>query len=199
MNEDSIDPQALYISIWDSVTQAEDNCIGYDRLPRTTLPLATLRSAYDRQDSVKAVAYLHHLSTLSFDEDDTVDVHSPKYCFSADKSFLDFFMVVGDRIGIEMFIPIRPSPTFSIELDLRLNIKDFRAKYGYLGFDPTGCMLCIGHSSVEDFWLGIAPHSFHSDTETFHLGESHGDTRLSGQHYRMIIAFFGCVLQKLRG
>lgn len=109
-------------------------------------------------------------------------------------------MIVGKSIGLSVFIPLSPSPTFTLTLNLKLPIREFRSKYGTLGFDPTGCMLWIGTGHAEDLWLAMAPNAyFDGDGTNFEMSEGYGDTRLSTVHYRIVVSFMNHVLIQIPG
>jgi hypothetical protein len=175
---------------------------GYAGLPERTVYLKDLRDMYMRNMPNRAIGGLHQRSTLKIDEEFMVDTQNRNdYCFSCDRTFLDFILIVGAEAGIDMFIPnVVADSHFALELDLRLQIKEFRAKHGALGFNPSGAMLCIAQSPVEDFWLGIAPIEFFDETEPpFVMKGYRGDTRLSRLHYRIIYIFLLTVLETLDG
>ncbi len=196
---DSVSPQDLYHAICDiGPVSAPD--LGYMKLPRYNVQLSTLRSAYTTGNSRKAISLLGRRCLFQIDDEYIVDVDDPKYCFTAKNSFLDFFMIVGKSIGLSVFIPQSPSPTFTLTLNLKVPIREFRAKYGTLGFDPTGCMLWIGTGYAEDLWLAMAPDAyFDNDSAKFEMSEAYGDTRLSTAHYRMVVSFISHALTKIPG
>jgi hypothetical protein len=135
------------------------------------------------------------------DEGFTVGMDDPDYCFSCHKTFLDFILVVGDRMGIDMFVPNVPANhTFAFELNLKNSWREFRCKHGILGFDPTGAMLCVGEGTVETYYIGLAREEYFSGTEPpFNMDEDHGDTRMSEAHYRILIIFLMMMLSDLPG
>ena len=142
---------------------------------------------------------LHRRCTLKFKDGDTVDLDDPDYCFGAAESYLDYILVVGDIMGINMFIPNVPANfNFALEINLHLQIKQFKAKHGTLGFDPSGCMLCIGQSPTEDFWLAFPPQDyFVNQLPEFNLSTSYADSRLSSTHSRIIMLFLSYLLTEL--
>jgi hypothetical protein len=157
-----------------------------------------LKQAFEGKKASTALARLQQRSTLVFDDDYLVDLNDPGYSMSSSKHFLDFILVVGASIGLDMFIPkVLVDHTFSIELNLHLQIKQFRGKHGTLGFDPTGAMWCIGATSSVDLWIGMAPHEYFLDGD-FVPVKDRGDSRLSGRHYRIMLTFVVWLLTKLR-
>jgi hypothetical protein len=107
-----------------------------------------LQSAYQTRNYEKLLFFLHYRSKFVFDED-IVDAKDPTFCFMTNKSNLDFFMIVGDQLGLHISFP---TLTFTVMLNLKLPIKEFQAKYGTLRFNPAGCMLYIGSTSAKDLW-----------------------------------------------
>jgi hypothetical protein len=197
---DSVDIQELYNTLYD-LPHGDTFVDGYSRLPEAEVRLSSLAHTYRTLDKKRAIQRLHQRSKLILDDELVVDTDHPNYCFSCSKSFLDFILVVGSDIGIDMFIPNVPSdPLFSVQLNLRLQIKEFKAKYGVLGFDPTGAMICIGQTPSEDLWLAFPLDEFlQPEGPPFCMADSHGDTRLSARHYRIILVFLITILTKLPG
>jgi hypothetical protein len=197
INADSLDPQEVYNGLCDKES-ADIQVEGYNRLPQIEVSLTSLKSAYEQCDKARARSYIHKLCKLKIDDDQKVDPDSPDYCFSADKSYLDFFMIIGNRPGIDMFLPKVTPALFSIKLNLKQPIKEFRAKYGMLGFNSSGAMLYIESQPSEDLWIAMAPNEFFEGQGHFEMNEAHGDTRLSDRHYRILISFLIFILLKLR-
>jgi hypothetical protein len=199
VNHDSVDQQEVYDYVCD-LPGPEPTANAYDQLPKRDITLSSMQSAYNRRDANKAVSRLHQRCRLVIDERFIVDPNDPGYCFSADQSFVDFFMIVGRSIGLDVFLPIQPVPKFTVKLDFRLPIKEFKAKYGVLGFDPSASILYIGSSSAEDLWLGFPPNEYFDGIGTgFRLDDDHKDTRMSTRHYRMVIAFLSHTMTKIPG
>jgi len=131
-----------------------------------------------------------------------VPTDDPDYCFSASKSYLDFILVVGASCGIDMFVPnTSVDHNFSIKFNLHLQIKPFKAKYGTLGFDPTGAMWSIGETPSEELWIGMPTQDFFDDPMgiQFEMDQKHGDTRLSAGHCRIMRIFIIWVLAQIPG
>jgi hypothetical protein len=159
-----------------------------------------MQSAYARQDANKVLSRLHQRCRLIIDNHFIIDADDQNFCFSANKSFVDFFMLIGRASGLDVFIPSQPHPTFTVTLDFHLPVKEFKAKYGVLGFDPSGAILYIGSTSAEDLWLGFPPNDyFDGIANAFRLDEDHQDTRMSARHYRMVIAFLSYAMTKIPG
>lgn len=173
----------------------------FAQLPEVQVRLSTLRQVFEEKKASRAIARLHQRSTLQFDDEYIIHTDDPDYCFSCEKNFLDFILVVGSSRGLAMFIPdVLVDHTFSIELNLRLQIKQFRAKHGTVGFNPTGAMWCVGQTRSEELWIGMAPNEFFEEgnSEFVPTNES-GDTRLTTRHARIMQSFFISLLTKLRG
>jgi hypothetical protein len=162
--------------------------------------LSSLKSTFENEDTAKALSFLHRRSTLDIDDDFVVDVENPDYCFSIDNSFLDFYMVIGDRPGLDVLIPAAPSANFVFNLTLRMPIRQFHAKYGSLGFNPSGSMLFIGTIGSQNLWIAMAPlEYFDGIGESFDMSDGHGDTRLTAHRYRILVSFWGTILAQLPG
>ena len=197
---DSVEIQELYNTLYD-LPAGDDFIDGYSRLPEVQVTMSALARTYENKDTKRAIKRMHQRSTLVLDDKYTVDNDSTDYCFSCLNSYLDFILIVGSRIGIDIFIPNCPSdPRFSVDLNLRLQIKEFKAKHGVLGFDPTGAMLCVGETPAEDLWLAFPSDSFlNPEGPPFCMSDEHGDPRLSARHYRIALLFLITLLTKLPG
>jgi hypothetical protein len=88
-----------------------------------------------------------------------------------------------------------------LTLNLRLQCREFRPKFGKLGFDPTGSMMAIGEGQSTELWLGFCPIGNIEDIDLANqsplLNEKHGDTRLTAVHYRMGIMFLASLLSQI--
>ena len=197
---DSVDPQDLYHSICD-LPNSEIGQDRYEQLPKEMVKLSSLKALYDNKRVNTALARLHRRSTLVIDKEYTVSMNDPGYAFSCRKSYLDFILVVGKDVGIDMFIPnVLVDHSFAIDLNLKLQIKPFTAKLGTLGFDPSSAMLCLGETPVANLFVGMAPNGFFSQAEPpFRLDEGYGDTRMSRTHYHILVIFMATILSKLEG
>jgi hypothetical protein len=155
---------------------------------------------FEQNKASRAMALLHQRSNLLLDAD-LIATNNPDYCFSCKKNYLDFILVVGASRGLAIFIPhVLVDHTFSIELNLRLQIRQFRAKHGTVGFNPTGAMWCVGKTRSEELWIGMAPNEyFDDDTRTFVNAKDCGDTRLTMRHVRIMQAFIVSLLAQLHG
>jgi hypothetical protein len=197
VNPDSVNQQEVYQSI-DGVRNTANLSADYEKTPQREIYLSTLRETFERHEEAKAISRLQQRCRMVIDKEYTIDVNNPNFCFSSQNSYLDFFLIIGKARGVDMFIPQAPPHTFTVTLNLRLPIKEFRAKYGTLGFNPTGAMLFVGQTSAEDLWIGMAPFAFFEEEgEPFDLSDKHGDTRLSTRHYRIMVAFIAFALSRL--
>jgi hypothetical protein len=198
-SEESVDIQELHNTLYTTPSLAVA-VNSYNQLPRVKVRLSSLRSTYLRQDHKTALARLYQRSVLEIDQEYVIEMDDPNYCMSCSNSFLDYILVVGSNIGLDVFIPnVLTDPTFSIRLNLRLHLKQFTAKYGTLGFDPTGAMLCIAQTPTEDLWIGMAPDRYFCGTEPpFQLAEKYGSTQLSTKHLQMLRIFICHVLSLIQ-
>jgi hypothetical protein len=155
---------------------------------------------YVQQNTAQATTCMSRRCHLTFDAEDVVDANDPQYCFSAEKNYLDFLLLIGRNVGVEVFLPSHPTPGFMVTLNLKLPIKQFYAKYGTLGFDPAGAILYIGQNASEDLWIAMAPNQFFEDSSSrTGLNKSEQDRRLTGRHYRIMVIFLSWILTKLDG
>src|SRR4051794_30118609 len=90
-----------------------------------------------------------------------------------------FFLIVSLKMGIDMFIPKSPSPTFTTTLNFHLPIKQSCAKCGTLGFSPAG-----------DMWLAMAPNKFFDGSNDLHG---------SNVNYRIMISFLASTMAMVPG
>ena len=76
--------------------------------------------------------------------------------------------------------------------------RDFKCKYGCLGFDPAGRMLYLGQRDGEDIWLGMLPQSFlDSYDDNLPAAYSSGYTCLTARHYRQLVMIIASVLHRM--
>jgi hypothetical protein len=196
--EDSLEQQNVY----NTVCNYPDDDVSYkwyDELPELVLSVDKMKAIYEGEKETTAMSLLHKRVKLEIDPSKKVRMDDPEFAFSCMKSYLDFLMIVGDKRGLVMCLPKRPSGTgFTLSLRLDLQIKEFRVKHGNLGFDPTGCMMCIGIMANEDLWIGMAPRSYYDDVGlTFNMNERHGDTRLTVARHCQMVAYIIQTLSKL--
>lgn len=131
-----------------------------------------------------------------------VPLNDPTHIFSCECSYLDFVLIVGSRLGLDLFMPnVTVDYSFKATFDFKHRIKEFHAKYGKLGFNPSGAMWWIGElPSSESMWIGMAPKSFLSGADdSFCMTEAHGDTRLNTKHYGMMVTFMANCLSQIPG
>lgn len=196
---DSLDCQHLYTQLQRLPTSTA-RVDRYQVMNIVNVPLSTLQRTYEQQNWRKALNQFSYRSNLQIDDHFIVPNDSLEYCFSCSKTYLDFIMIVGSEIGIDMFIPnVIADHTFGFRLNLRLNMKEFRAKQGTLGFNPSGSMVCLSQTATEDLWIGMAPRTFFEEAEPrFDMSQKHGNTRLSGRHHRMLLIFLIEMLTKVQ-
>jgi hypothetical protein len=192
---DSVSNQELY----NNICVAPTGEARYSMLSERTLKLSTLRDIYDQRDKRQSLGTLKTRNKLDIDVEFMVDTEDPNYFFSLPLNCLDFFLLVGLDPGIDVWIPNKETDyTFSVTLNLRLQIKEFKCKNGMLGFDPSGAMLCLGQTPSQDLWLCFAEEDYLEDRRLpFQMNQPHGDTRLSKRHYRIALAYLCFCLTKL--
>jgi hypothetical protein len=198
--QDSLATQDAYNSIYLATPNLEGQNL-YARLPEGNVRLSALKQVFEGNKASRALARLHQRSTLIIDDEYTVPTNHQDFAFSCNEHYLDFILVVGASRGLAMFIPhVLVDHTFSIQLNLRLHIKQFRAKHGTVGFNPTGAMWCVGQTRSEDLWIGMAPNEYFDDADLpFHKAKDCGDTRLTKRHTRIMQTFIVTLLTRLRG
>ncbi|KAG1720751.1 hypothetical protein EDB19DRAFT_1835830 [Suillus lakei] len=157
----------------------------------------------ERKDKAGAASFLLRRTNLRIDPQFTYATDDGKLLWDASRHFLDFVLVVSGAIGLDAFLPNTISDhTFTVTLDFRLQTRQFRPKFGKLGFDPTGSMMAIGNGGACELWLGFCPLVNMEDLSVADgaplLNEKkHGDTRLSSRHFRMAVMFIAYALAKI--
>jgi hypothetical protein len=167
-----------------------------------SLKLSRLERIFSAHAVKDAIPLLGRRINLRFDNDYVYPSDDVNLMWDAKKHFLDFILIVSDAIGLYSFLPNTVSDhTFTITLDFRLQSRTFKAKFGKLGFDPTGSMMAIGEGNGCELWLGFCPLANIDDiniaNEVPLLNEKHGDTHLSTVRFRMAVMFMAFVLSKI--
>jgi hypothetical protein len=196
---DSLNQQTVYDHVC-NVPDHMDGSDAYEALNERTVTVNDLRNLYRQQNEIKAIALLHNRQKLQVERQYITRLDDPRFAVSSDTTFLDFIMVVGNTMGIDVFLPnVGVNGEFFLTVRLDLHIKEFRVKHGDMGFDPTGAMLCIGSTECMDLWIAMAPVSFLQDTSSrFDLDCKHGDTRLITSRSRIVKAFLIKQLSRIR-
>src|SRR5262245_24611294 len=196
--DDSLNQQVVYASVCDAPDD-DPTMKRYEDLPEYTMDLRRLKTIYDNGDERMAMSLLHKRVNLRIDASERARMDDGRYAYSCSKAYLDFLMIVGDGMGLHMFIPQSVGNTgFELTLRIDLQVKEFHVKHGNLGFDPTGCMMCVAIMDNEDLWIGMAPPTYFEDVEsTFDMNQRHGDTRLSLAHHRQMVAYILKIVQEL--
>jgi hypothetical protein len=167
-----------------------------------SVKLSTLARTFEMRDKATAIKMLHRRINLRLDSDLCYRSDDEMLAWDGSKHFLDFFLVVGGSIGLHALLPNKVADhTFSISLDLFLQYRQFRPKFGKLGFDPTGCMMALGTGPASDLWLGFCPRENMEDLNVANEApmlndKQHGDTRLSYPHFRMAVMFLAYALSQ---
>ena len=160
--------------------------------------LSRLRRLYNSKDSDKAIALLSRRTRLQVDQEYTIPSLDPSLTWSAKNHFLDFKFTVSRDIGLAAFIPnTAEDHNFSLPLDLTRSYRLLTAKYGKLGFDPSGACLFLGMYKEEEAWFVMRPRVLDPSYRD-RLGKNI-NTRLSNNHCRMIILFLSLMLSKIEG
>ncbi|KAF8326750.1 hypothetical protein F5887DRAFT_1084263 [Amanita rubescens] len=160
----------------------------------TRRSLSYLRRVYETRDKAKASSLLSNRHRIQYDHPDYVTPpDSLNVSWSIDRHYVDMLVCVGRRIGLGAIIPNQVmNSLYSIQVDFRNRLKEFKAKHNRLGFNPTGCMLWIGKMpSADDVWIAWVQEN---SEEEDNIASS--TTCLSERHHRIVIMFFAFVLNK---
>ncbi|KAG2034359.1 hypothetical protein BDR03DRAFT_1013552 [Suillus americanus] len=153
-------------------------------------------------DHSSAIKLLHHHVNLIYDTDLKLHSDNPSLLWKGSKHFLDFILVISGKIGLHAFLPkTLMDYNFSLTLNLCLQSRQFRPKFGKLGFDLTGLVMAIGEGQSTELWLGFSPIVNVEDIDITNntplLNEKHGDTHLTSVHYCMGVMFLACLLSQI--
>ncbi|KAG2742153.1 hypothetical protein P692DRAFT_201809895 [Suillus brevipes Sb2] len=200
--DDAIPQEAIFDGLFLQQDGAPVDGPTWEQTPVTTLNLSSLERMYRLNDRSSAIKLLHRRVNLILDSDLKLRSDDPKLLWKGSKHFLDFILVVSGSIGLHAFLPkIVADHTFTLTLNLRLQCREFRPKFGKLGFDPTGSMMAIGDGQSMELWLGFCPVGNIEDIDLANqsplLNEKHGDTRLTSVHYRMGVMFLASLLSQI--
>lgn len=169
------------------------------RTPEERISLSRLKKIYNQKHAAHAISLLHKRLKMEIDEEFTVDPMSD-LVWAVPGHFLDYTLFAANAPGLYACLPTtNPSHTFQFTLKPQPD-RDFRARYGRLGFDPKGAMLSLGLAPMGEVWLGMCPHSS-LDEDAEHDGETIStsndlltratrfNSRLTPQRYRMLEMF----------
>lgn len=171
----------------------------YESLPLRTVNLSDLERNYTKQRTSAACSMLSHRTRILIDPHLMVQPAEDQLVWSSERSAIDFMLCVGDRIGFDAVIPMETNRLWTVCISLRSPYRDFKCKYGCLGFDPAGRMLHLGQRDGEDIWLGMLPQSFLDGyDEDLPAAYSSGDTRMTARHYRQIVMVIALVLHRMQ-
>ncbi|TFK59557.1 hypothetical protein BDN72DRAFT_905733 [Pluteus cervinus] len=127
----------------------------WDSLTVHPIRLSMLRDMYLQKDQEHAVELLKRRSEVKIDPQFKVDSESGDLVWRINRHYLDYFCVSSDRIGLDACLPNGvPSPGYQVLIDCNPNA-NFTARYGHLGFDPTGGMFYLGSAPSGELWLGM--------------------------------------------
>ncbi|KAG2029044.1 hypothetical protein BDR03DRAFT_1018980 [Suillus americanus] len=202
-SDDPVPQEEVFHSMFIAREGQETTGRTWEQTPVCTLPLSAFENVFRKKDKATAANLLLRRTNLRVDPHLTFAPDHPSLLWDASKHFLDFVLVVSGAIGLHAFLPNTISDhTFSVSLDFRLNNKQFKPKFGKLGFDPTGSMMAIGTGVSCELWLGFCPLTHIEDIsladEAPLLNEKkHGETRLSSRHYRMAVMFIASALAQI--
>ncbi|KAG2354615.1 hypothetical protein BDR07DRAFT_1494309 [Suillus spraguei] len=171
----------------------------WEQAKMTTFKLSVFAWILENNQAAAAIALLHRRVNLSIYSNLSPSLDDNMLMWDGSKHFLDFMLVVAESMGCHAFLPNTVADhTFTITLDLRQSYHQFRPKYGKLGFNPTRSMMAIGTNGSSELWFGFCPITNIEDltvaNEAPLLSEKHGDSRLSGRHFRMAVMFLAYAL-----
>jgi hypothetical protein len=186
-------------SIFQSSVIPEGERDPYEALATHSIRLSRLKEIYLKKQATQAINYLNLRSKIKIDPNMQFSSNDNSLFWDLREHRLDFLMTVSASLGLWAATPnVNVDHNFTLELDLKKPYRDFKGKYGKLGFDPKGRILFIGKSRNDDVWLAMAPWSFFDDSaDNLPAGYLTGDTRMSTKHYRMVVMFFGFLLSQL--
>src|SRR5262245_53657813 len=137
--------QALIFDYVCNVPDDRDGFEAYESLDEAKVTVNDLRNIYLTRNESKAISLLHTRQKLEIEREYIACMDDSNFALSSDTTYLDFILVVGDRVGIDVFLSnVAVNGDYFLTLKFNLHMKEFWAKHGNLGFDPTGAMLCIG-------------------------------------------------------
>ncbi|KIK32147.1 hypothetical protein CY34DRAFT_760389, partial [Suillus luteus UH-Slu-Lm8-n1] len=198
-SDDAVPQEAIFDGLFLQQEGAPVDGPTWEQTTVTTVNLSSIERMYRINDRSSAIKLLHRRVNLVLDPDLKLRSDDPKLLWKGSKHFLDFILVVSGKIGLHAFLPrTLTDHNFTLTLNLRLQCREFRPKFGKLGFDPTGSMMAIGEGQSMELWLGFCPIGNIEDIDLANqsplLNEKHGDTRLTAVHYRMGIMFLASLL-----
>ena len=158
-----------------------------------------IKETFMRRQTSKAINQLNARCKIKIDREMQIPNNDQNIYWGLREHRLDYLLTVSAEIGLWAATPnVNTDHNYILSMELNKPYRDFKGKYGKLGFDPKGRILHIGKSKNNDVWLAMAPLSFFDESEeTAPAGHVTGDTRLSTKHYRMIVIFFAYLLSKL--
>ncbi|KAG1853395.1 hypothetical protein F4604DRAFT_1933291 [Suillus subluteus] len=202
-SEDPLQQREVFDSIFLAREGQDSTGPTWEQTPICNMSLSSFERLFRRKDKASAASSLLRRTNLRIDPQFTFASDDGRLLWDASRHFLDFVLVVSGAIGLDAFLPNTISDhTFTVTLDFRLQTKQFKPKFGKLGFDPTGSMMAIGNGGACELWLAFCPLVNVEDIsvadEAPLLNEKkHGDTRLSSRHFRMAVMFIAYALGKI--
>ncbi|TFK59308.1 hypothetical protein BDN72DRAFT_865263, partial [Pluteus cervinus] len=200
--DDPVDQGAIYRSILRTPAAHLNPSARQEwaRMPVQRVPLSALEKMYKHRLTDHAISLLHTRMDVVLDEDYVVDPQSPNLLWKLDGHFIDYILVVGKPSGLHAFLPRRiPPPSFQVTIQPQLR-REFRARYGSLGFKPNASMLYLGSGPGGEFWLGMCPIEDleRTSSESDKLGDGKWSSScLSAKHGRMLEMFIIYALSRL--
>lgn len=178
-------------------SQSRDPTIEWQQAETTPVRLSTLRRQYEENRTDDAFRLLR--KKVALDREDrkhAVRVDDPNIQFQIKKHFLDFLLVVSKRPGLRAIIPPAPNHAWSLTFDLRNPYRQFSAKHGILGFDPSECMVHIGQCGQDLLWMAWVPKERWEAGKPIPAAQC-TSSALRGNRMRCALTFLACSASKI--
>jgi hypothetical protein len=147
---------AMISALHQNLTAPQQEQDEYEQMPLLPIPLSQYRSQFENGGVRYARRLLEKKCVVTIDNQYKIPADSEDIFWDCPNHYLDFFLVVSNRLGLHAVVPSRQvDHTFFIELDLAKPIVQFRGKHAKLNYDPAGRMLWIGKCRSEDVYVPI--------------------------------------------
>ena len=162
------------------------------------LRLSRLQRQYEEEDPA-VIDVLSNRHKISIDKKYKLEFGTGEILMDTSQSMIDYQLVVANAIGIDILLPnVENDHRFNFEMNLKCPQKQFKGKYGMVGFDTKGCMLFIGRANNEEVYLAMAPNEFLlGHYEVTPAGHSSGSSTMSRRHYRQMVMMFSHFLSMI--
>lgn len=181
---------------------------GFEGARPQKVKLSTLQEDFMADKRRTAIQRMQKRQRVEIDGEFLFEKNDPMLAWGAREHFLDYYLLVPGKRGLHAVLPTaRGDVSYTFNLDVHRREKQWRARYGDLGFNPTKRMLYIGKYHQEEIWLAMVPRSFVGDDllDDAEMGangnganalEESKDTSLSEEEYCQMIAYLAYHLKK---